>query len=185
MSNRFELLVLSNSSYQWESMGAHARVIPLSMHILQSDKAPHSTDQSNSHPRSTTRTSRRNQKDRVQGPNCLTTCYFQSDIWPADIGGKRHGRVPPSFVPNRAFDTCYHVTLNANWISRESVAVASIAPAPSCSVYSRFPEASVPGPKTVLLSSGDWKFALLRMLKNSTRNCVLKVSDIRLIPVFL
>src|SRR5579871_2526934 len=60
-----------------------------------------------------------------------------------------------------------------------------MAPAPSCGAYAREPSAAVVGAKSVLLSSGDWKLAWLRTLKNSTLNWVLNLSDIRLKAVFL
>src|SRR5690349_12548483 len=71
----------------------------------------------------------------------------------------------------------YQTTFSANWICREVVDVESTKPAPPTG-------APVPS-KIILLSVGGLKLGRLRILKNSVRNCTLKVSEILLIGLFL
>jgi hypothetical protein len=67
----------------------------------------------------------------------------------------------------------YQISFMANWICLDGV----ITPAPGMAA----PVAS----NSALKSSGGEKFGWLNILKTSTRNCALKVSDILLIRLFL
>ena len=71
----------------------------------------------------------------------------------------------------------HQISFKANWICLEVVTVEVIAPAPA----SRAPVLS----KRALLSTGGEKFGWLKILKTSTRNCALRVSDILLNLMFL
>src|SRR5260370_40974700 len=99
-------------------------------------------------------------RDVLPGVNCA------SNSWNTRTA---RGSNPCSLTDGRHTD--YHKTFSANWISRESFAVLSIVPAPLCGV----PVAS----NNALLSSGLWKLARLITLKNSARNWVVSLSEIR------
>src|SRR6266576_3068154 len=76
-----------------------------------------------------------------------------------------------------SFRYSYQIIFRANWICREVVVVASIAPAPEI----KFPLSSI----IVLLLIGGAKLGRLKILKASKRNCTLNVSEILLIGLFL
>src|SRR6266851_4124017 len=80
-------------------------------------------------------------------------------------------------TPFFSFRFHHQMTFTANWICLEVVDVESINPAPATGA----PDPS----KIILLSVGGLKLGRLRILKNSVRNCTLKVSEILLIGLFL
>src|ERR1700730_11816881 len=77
----------------------------------------------------------------------------------------------------------HQISLSANCICLEVVTVEVIVPAPPVrgGAASDAPVLS----KRALKSTGGEKFGWLKILKTSTRNCALKVSDILLNLIFL
>src|ERR1700704_307890 len=76
--------------------------------------------------------------------------------------------------------SAYQINFMANWISLGSVVVWLNKPALPFTVPSPFNMFVLPSPKL-----GTLKLAWFRILKNSARNCTLKLSEILLMELFL
>src|SRR6267378_5029794 len=99
----------------------------------------------------------------------------------SDLASEIHHTLPLTLlaisIPCLFFRIHHQTTFSANWICLEVGDVESTTPA----FATRFPSPS----NIILLLVGGLKFGRLRILKNSVRNCTLKVSEILLIGLFL
>src|SRR6267143_2552811 len=99
----------------------------------------------------------------------------------SDLASEIHHTLPLTLlaisIPCLFFRIHHQTTFSANWTCLEVVDVESTKPAP--------PTGAPDPSKIILLPVGGLTFGRLRMLKNSVRNCTLKVSEILLIGLFL